>query len=122
MEVSVMKRKTETEQPNVDALLEELSGMRFIDGEEEFSLLVESINNEDYSEKTTKILLKSADERYKRYLTSINMEDLPLLKAGIEAYLQQSDLEQKFTLMRQIDQYIYRILDEASERPCKKRG
>ena len=117
-----MKRKTETEQPNVDALLEELSGMRFIDGEEEFSLLVESINNEDYSEKTTKILLKSADERYKRYLTSINMEDLPLLKAGIEAYLQQSDLEQKFTLMRQIDQYIYRILDEASERPCKKRG
>lgn len=121
-----MKRKTETQQPimiedNLDILLDKLSDMKFIDGEEEFSLLVEAINNEDCSEKTTGILLKSADERYKRYLCSINLEDQPLLKAGIEDYFQQSENKKKFKLMRQIDMYIYRILNEYLERPSKKR-
>lgn len=117
-----MKRKTETQQTDdLEVLLEELGDMRFIDAEEEYSLLVESINNEDFSEETTEILLRSADERYKRYVTSINLEDQPLLKAGIEGYFQQSDNKKRFTLMRQIDKYIYRILDEASERPSKKR-
>lgn len=122
-DTSVMKRKTETQEQNVDALLEELSGMRFIDGEEELSLLVDAINNEDYSEETMEILLRNADERYKRYLTSINLEDQPLLKAGIEDYFQQSDDKKKYRLMRQIDKYIYSILDDTMpERPCKRRG
>jgi capsid portal protein len=117
-----MKRK-ETLDPN--NLSDIFDGLKVLDGDDEFLLLIQAIenNNDNCDDKARNELTKTAHQRYTRYLKAIDLTDLPFLRGGINKYLQcsKTDYVTQLKLMKQIDEYIYDILSSPIITPLKKK-
>lgn len=57
-------------------------GLKVLDGDEEFELLVQAIknNNENCNEEAKKQILKTAHQRHSRYLKAIDLQNCLLWK------------------------------------------
>jgi hypothetical protein len=111
-----MKRK-EPLDLSLGDLTNVFDGLKVLDGDDEFELLVQAIkNNNDNCNEEEKQLLKTAHQRYSRYVKAIDLTELPTLENGLNKYFQCSENNDvtKLKLIKQIDNHIYDILSSSS--------
>lgn len=98
---------------DVEELLEGIQTINIFDSNDEYDLLFEAIS----ASKPSQDLLIKAIKRYNRYISYIDLTDYPEVKKRILLFLQYDCLNSLnhrtcFTLMKQIDSFIYNIVKE----------
>mgnify|MGYP001811185925 CR=1 FL=1 len=100
-------------------------GLKVLDGDDEFELLVQAIknNNDNCNEEAKQQLLKTAHQRYSRYLKAIDFTELPSLENCLNKYFQCSENNDltKLKLIKQIDEHIHDILSSSSSSSSKNK-
>jgi hypothetical protein len=96
---------------DLDELLQGIQTINIFDSNDEYDLLFEAISASNPSQD----LFIKATKRYNRYILYIDLTDYPELKTLILSFLQYDCLNSSnfytcFTLMKQIDSFIYNIV------------